>query len=315
VSRPLIGILGHPADPHVAAVATEARGLGGDAVAILGDLRTLHQWRWTDDGPVLPDGKTLGDFNGFYVRSLPLPLPQPNDADGTEPGSAWADSWDSARRSHALAKAVHGIISVSGVNVLNPLDGYWLHRAKPSADLRFVEAGLRVPAGLVTTDADEALAFLMRHGQAVYKPVAGGASCHLLTPDDFTPHRRAEMARAPVYFQQRVEGDDLRVYVLDDEIICAVHIRTNAIDYRGNEEGVDIIDAGDDIANVARRAAAALGLAFSGVDIKRGPEGALTVLDANPSPMFLGVERRTGTDIARAVASHLMFGEQCGTLQ
>lgn len=49
-------------------------------------------------------------------------------------------------------------------------------------------------------------------------------------------------------------------------------------------------------------------MAFSGIDVKRGSDGTLTVLDVNPSPMFLGVERRTGQPIADRLAARLIAG-------
>jgi glutathione synthase/RimK-type ligase-like ATP-grasp enzyme len=49
-----------------------------------------------------------------------------------------------------------------------------------------------------------------------------------------------------------------------------------------------------------------LGLAFTGIDVKRGPSGELTVLDANPSPMFLGIQRMTGQPIVDRLADRLV---------
>jgi glutathione synthase/RimK-type ligase-like ATP-grasp enzyme len=49
-----------------------------------------------------------------------------------------------------------------------------------------------------------------------------------------------------------------------------------------------------------------LGMDFTGIDIKRSDDGELTVLDANPSPMFLGIERRTGQRITDRLAAQLV---------
>ena len=110
-----------------------------------------------------------------------------------------------------------------------------------------------------------------------------------------------------MYFQQRVRGDDLRVYVIGGTVVGGAHIVTDALDYRGNERAVVPIDVDDGLAKVACTAASALGLVFSGVDVKRCGDGSLVVLDANPSPMFVGVERR-GVPVSDLLARHLTGG-------
>jgi hypothetical protein len=44
-----------------------------------------------------------------------------------------------------------------------------------------------------------------------------------------------------------------------------------------------------------RRTAAACAKAFTGIDLIRRPDGEFRVLEANPSPMFAVIERRTAT--------------------
>ena len=50
----------------------------------------------------------------------------------------------------------------------------------------------------------------------------------------------------------------------------------------------------------------AIAVSFTGIDSKRSTDGQLTVLDANPSPMFLGIERRTRQPITDRLATRLV---------
>ncbi len=110
-------------------------------------------------------------------------------------------------------------------------------------------------------------------------PVAAPAG--LSTRQGLTPERLGALAESPVYFQERIRGDDLRIYVLDGEVIGAAQIVTDALDFRGNEEAVLSIVADDALRHIAVEVARALGLVFSGVDVKRRGDGLLVVTDSD----------------------------------
>jgi glutathione synthase/RimK-type ligase-like ATP-grasp enzyme len=37
-------------------------------------------------------------------------------------------------------------------------------------------------------------------------------------------------------------------------------------------------------------------MTFTGLDLRRRPDGGFAVLECNPSPMFAGIQRRTGAE-------------------
>ena len=51
--------------------------------------------------------------------------------------------------------------------------------------------------------------------------------------------------------------------------------------------------------------ARALDLLWTGIDLRRTPEGRYVFLEANPSPMFLGFESRSGLPLTAALADLL----------
>jgi glutathione synthase/RimK-type ligase-like ATP-grasp enzyme len=130
-----------------------------------------------------------------------------------------------------------------------------------------------------------------------YKPVLGGAATRELKPEDLTDARLAALDASPVTFQELLPGEDIRVYVLDGEIIASLRIVTSALDFRQNEERIEQIELPPEVARQCVKAAEVLGMRWTGMDLKRGADGVLKFLELNASPMFLGFDARAGTDI------------------
>ena len=89
-----------------------------------------------------------------------------------------------------------------------------------------VRAGLQVPAGRVATFDDADVAFLTEHRDLVVKPARGeqGWGITVGVTDERELATATEEARrvcAEVLLEQRCDGDDLRVIVIDDEVIAA----------------------------------------------------------------------------------------------
>ncbi|HMP73436.1 MAG TPA: N-acetylglutaminylglutamine synthetase [Kiritimatiellia bacterium] len=88
------------------------------------------------------------------------------------------------------------------------------------------EAGLRVPAHIEAGREDESYAFLAEHKRVVVKPARGeqgaGISVDVRTPGDLKEAiLAAKKISADVLIEELVEGDDLRVVVINFEVIAA----------------------------------------------------------------------------------------------
>lgn len=88
------------------------------------------------------------------------------------------------------------------------------------------DAGLRVPAQILVDDASEAEAFLQRYESVVVKPRRGeqgaGISVGVRSPADL--RTAIEVARAEcsdVLLEERCPGEDLRILVIDSEVVAA----------------------------------------------------------------------------------------------
>jgi hypothetical protein len=301
-----IGAIGPANDSHVKAIARLATAQGAEVSVIDTSAPTFARWGWRDGRLHDHRGEEVR-LDAVYVRSVASPLPRHDVPEVAGPAMAgWLRAAERGRRSQIHARAVNASLEMSGTLVVNPVETSWFHRSKPATDLRLRAAGIPSPRCVVTDDPAELRRFVETVGEVVRKPVAGGGYCDAIDPDALTDADLAGMVTAPVLFQERIRGDDLRVYVLDGDVIAAGRIVTTAIDYRGNEDDVVGITADDELAELSCRVAETLDLVFTGIDVKRSAGGELTVIDANPSPMFLGFERRMGQPIGEPLVARLV---------
>ena len=47
---------------------------------------------------------------------------------------------------------------------------------------------------------------------------------------------------------------------------------------------------------------------FTGLDLRRRPDGGFAVLECNPSPMFAGIQRHTGAEPVSDALAELLLG-------
>jgi glutathione synthase/RimK-type ligase-like ATP-grasp enzyme len=193
-----------------------------------------------------------------------------------------------------------------GVPVYNGLQSQ-VNLTKPYQLALLEAAGLPVPATLWTNDAHSVLEFAAQR-PLVYKPTTGGALTQRVTAEDLRPERLVRLGAAPVCFQELLPGRDLRVYVLDGEVLCALAIASEAVDFRGSETGVVPVELPDALLRECVRAAQLLGLRFTGMDLKEDGCGRPRFLELNSSPMFLGFEAHSGAQISAPLCARLAAG-------
>jgi glutathione synthase/RimK-type ligase-like ATP-grasp enzyme len=86
------------------------------------------------------------------------------------------------------------------------------------------------------------------------------------------------------------------------ERVLACEVRTEAIDFRDDVDATIVPhDLPDDVAALCLKAARVLDLLWTGIDLRRTPEGRYVFLEANPSPMFIGFESRCGLPLTESL--------------
>ncbi|NCA71011.1 MAG: N-acetylglutaminylglutamine synthetase [Sphingobacteriia bacterium] len=109
-------------------------------------------------------------------------------------------------------------------------------------------AGLRVPAQVSYAALDQGEAFLSRHGRIVVKPARGeqgaGISVDIRDPEEL--ESAVEAARRvceTVILEEFCEGEDLRIIVIDDEVVAAAIRRPAQVVGTGRHSIGELIEA------------------------------------------------------------------------
>lgn len=307
-----IVLVGSLADIHIAAVHETLRAHGHEPV-VLDAMRYPEELTVSLGASmeaIAVDGVALGRPAAVYMRSIYQdPVGYGVDV-GDQMASDWRRTMMAMRERSAVLSAVIQRWEQLGVPMYNPTTARGMV-SKPFQIALLHEAGLPVPMSVWTNDPAEVKAFC-RERDAIYKPITGGASTRKVEPKDVTDDRLSALATAPVCFQELLPGEDIRVYVIDGQVVAALRIHSSAIDFRQNEIAIESIELETEVAAQCVRACEVLGLRWTGMDLKRDRNGRLDILELNPSAMFLGFDERAGTDIrgafCRALLRHVEGG-------
>jgi len=172
------------------------------------------------------------------------------------------------------------------------------------------EAGVRVPDALLALDPDRLNDGLGRFGEeAVYKTAIGthgGGTWKVGRDEEVNP----VVGERYAFLQDLVERDgethrDLRVYVVNGEVIAAMRRYAPQNDWRTNVALGGTVEAVEDlppeVEEMAAESAEVVGLDYAGVDIVEGEDGWF-VLEVNPTAGFRGLYRATGVSPAPDIA-------------
>ena len=256
------------------------------------------------DGSIL----RLDDIQAVYWRTYDARRVPSVHAAGEGADSAGSSALESA---WSVERALAGWLEMTPALVVNRPSAMTSNGSKPFQLAAIAAQGFDTPRTLVTTDPDAIRAFWTDHGAVIYKSMSGTRSIvsrlterHLDRLDD--------VAWCPTQFQQYVPGRDFRVHVVGERV-HATEIVSEADDYRYAEKRGDSAELRsatipDDIAERCRVLSDSLGLHFSGIDLRRAPDGRWFCFEVNPSPGFSYYESHTGQPIADAVAALLSDG-------
>lgn len=175
--------------------------------------------------------------------------------------------------------------------------------SKPYQAQRIAASGLRVPETLITDDPEAVLAFRERVGPIIYKSTSGTRSIVRSLEESDLP-RLEHVRTCPVQFQQRIDGFDVRVHRVGDEL-HATAVMTRAVDYRyagGDDVSLEPYELGDELSERCLAVCDALELPLAGIDLRIDDDGVAHCFEVNPSPVFTFYEQHTGQPIGAAVA-------------
>ncbi|MET0412671.1 MAG: hypothetical protein ABW217_15310 [Polyangiaceae bacterium] len=295
--RPIV-LLGADDDEHVEAIARDLIARGEAPIVI--DPRLFPARLSVSLGAEASDIR-IGDHARLVPRAVYLRgmytdpggfktnADQAMDRDWRKTNAALGERWTVLtallQRWAALGVALYN--SPECANTLN----------KPYQLALLERAGLPVPRTLWSNDPAAVHDFCTREGAVVYKPVRGGAHTRKVSARDLEPERLARLRASPVCFQELLPGRNLRVYVVDDRVVCALAVEADELDFREVVPRVSAIELSSELAEQCVRATSLMGLRFTGMDLREDAEGRAKFLELNSSPMFLGFEQLASVQI------------------
>jgi RimK family alpha-L-glutamate ligase len=185
-----------------------------------------------------------------------------------------------------------------------------MHKFASGAAL--AEAGVPVPDALLALSRERMEDGRDRFGdEFVYKTAIGthgGGTWKLGAEDSLNPRVGNRQAFLQAFLDRdETRHNDLRVYVVGDEVVGAMRRYAPEDDWRTNVAlGGDVADAGDaltdEIVDIAKRATDVVGLDYAGVDLVESADGWF-VLEVNPTAGFKGLFEATGVSPAPSIAA------------
>jgi glutathione synthase/RimK-type ligase-like ATP-grasp enzyme len=166
--------------------------------------------------------------------------------------------------------------------------------------------GWRIPRSCLTNQAEEAVKFFEScGGHVIYKGCSSAKTwISKLKQDDLS--RLHVIARCPVLFQEQIEGPDVRIHVVGNEIfpemICSPHI-----DYRLTRKNqYSFIEPPTEITEGCIALSEKTGIPFLGIDFKIDKHGNWYFLEANNLPCYEGYDKRKKYAISDSIINWLL---------
>lgn len=283
-----VGILGHKMGWHVEGLqrAFARRGADSDHLsitAITAGIGTGHSFE--------VEGRPLEAYDGLLIRIIP---------DG------------SLEQIIFRMDALH-CLEARGIKVMNSPKTIERTVDKLYTSSLLELHGIATPRTAVTERFDDAMAAFEKFGDVIAKPLFGSGGRGMVRVSDwevaYRTFRALEMGRYVYYLQEFVpHGDhDIRALVIGDKVIAAMARRSDGWRHNvargGRAEPYDLDAEAEDL---CLRATAILQADYAGVDLLRTTDGRYVVIEVNSIPGWSGIQKITSTDIADAIAAHLV---------
>lgn len=212
------------------------------------------------------------------------------------------------------AQAVYGMLDSLDCAWMNPRGADEAAHRKPWQWAVARSVGLKVPRTMVTNRPEDARRFVdeVGVGRTVFKAFLASIDAwretRLVLQEDID---RLDLVRlAPVIFQEYIDGVDLRITVIGEQVFAgSIDARRTRYPYDMRMVVGDADVAPVELPKVLRQRLLTLlrklGLRYGAIDMRRTDAGDYFFLEVNPAGQWLFVEQRTGQPISQAIADEL----------
>lgn len=183
------------------------------------------------------------------------------------------------------------------------------HRFKVNQLKIMKDAGITIPESIVTNDIEELKEFYNRHNKKVlYKPLLWGEPKNL-KDDDLNDENISKILHMPTLFQEKIDGVDIRVHLIDNDVFPTRIIRKSDDNYKTDRDlKIEKAVLPDSVIKDCFKIAEIFDLELTGVDLRETKSGEYVYFEANPSPQFAIYEDECGYDITAKLVNKLCQG-------
>ena len=296
-------ILGHHQDAHSVHLK-EALQQAGATVKFLETHLFPTQLRlsWHPDtqyGSIVFQNEgewALHEIHSFFWRQI-IGVHIPSLHDEQQQRFAYSDSMSLLR----------SLIQACPERWFNSWEAYQFHKEKPLQLSSVKLMGINIPRTLVSNDPKQIAAFVRSQEKVIFKPVYGGAYTQFVKDTHLEPERlKLALSLSPVTLQEYITGTNIRSYVIGKSIFSA-EIRTQSLDFREDKSAEVIpVELPDEVQKQCLAITENLKLNWTAIDWRLKPSNEYVFLEANPSPMFLHFEQKSGYPTTRELVRLLM---------
>ena len=309
MTAPTIALCGFALDAHIAKLSDALQKRGANPLVLLPMPWGRYAWR---DGRYFYAHKSLDHVSAFFVRQTYVPLFDliSRRAEAVDP-VGWVLEVARMQNNASFLQSFFAYFERRGCFLANPFSAG--ERMKQRQCELAAECGWRVPKTFVTNSPAEAYA-AVREGSFVLKPPAGGTLARKVDADVIRAFAAIDL---PVVIQEYIEGADVRVYVIDGEVVAAARITTGELDYRRDPDFVNRIHAIELPGDVQKKTAAVFErhrLVCGSMDLRLTADGEFVFLEVNSGGSYFELQRALGIKISELLADFLLSRAQRVTL-
>lgn len=305
----MIVILSNPQDVHARHIANKLRRRGLDVVCI--SKADFGNGASIAVSPAAQRGE-LKLFDGRRIASDVISAVWHRRPGSIHVNPAIDDELDRSFATNEWTQAIDCFFSLASIRSVSP-PVKQRAATKPLQLSLASQVGLCVPPTLITSDPEEALAFVALHdGVVVHKAMTAPPHQFIDTRvwDADASEHLADLPLCPTILQERVLGPaDVRATVVGRQIYSACIVTSRAeVDSRLDPDAPCIrYQLPTDIESALLRLMDELGLVFGTIDLKLADSGEHVFLEVNPQGQFLYIEILTGLPISDAVTDFLAY--------
>ncbi|AXT38949.1 hypothetical protein D1814_09775 [Alteromonas sp. BL110] len=269
------------------------------------------------DQPRVTFSNTKAAYWHEYLPGLPLKAPSENTSNDSyaDPQALRNKRDDTASRllestgwvEQERASTLLCWFSYTNIKWVNSIDAVRSHQCKPYQSRVAGKLGAHIPYTFIGNAPEVASQFCSNMRDVIYKPVRGGRTAQFVNKQpNMRPLLNTLLSERPVTFQKYIAGENVRSYVLGDDVL-SVQIDSSELDYRNDDNAsVSVTIIPNEVQRLAIKICKALGMHWCAIDWRKSAKGKYFFLEANPSPYFLKVENDTGLNITDKLVALLL---------